>query len=73
MFSCHVLLECSGFHSFEHGRFSIMSCVYHTLRHRWLRGLTRKAFLGGSIFQTPQMVGRCRGLRRLGPHGHHFC
>ena len=23
-----------------------MSCVYHTLRHRWLLGLTRKPFLG---------------------------
>ena len=29
------------------GRFSSMSCVYHRLRHRWLRGLTRKPFLGG--------------------------
>ena len=24
-----------------------MSCVYHTLSQRWLRGLTRKAVLGG--------------------------
>ena len=30
-----------------------MSCVYHTLSHRWLPGLTRKAFLGGSAPPDP--------------------
>ena len=56
------------------GRFSLMSCVFHRLRHRWFPGLTRKAFLGGlRPPRTPQFVGRCRGLRRPGgPHGHRF-
>ena len=35
-----------------YGRFSLVSCVYCNLRHRWLRGLTRKplghAFLAGT-------------------------
>ena len=40
--------------------------------HRWR--LTRKAFLGGLRRpRPPQLVGRCRGLRRPGgPHGHRF-
>ena len=39
--------------------------------HRWR--LTRKAFLGGlRPPRPPQLVGRCRGLRRPGPHGHRF-
>ena len=35
------------------GRFSLMSCVFHTLRHRWLPGLTRKPFLWGSAPPDP--------------------
>ena len=46
------------------GRFRLMPCVYHTLSHRWLRGLTRKAFLGGLRPPVIALVGRCRGLRR---------
>ena len=53
-----------------YGRFLLMSCLYHRLPHRWLRGLTRKAFL----LRPPrprQLVSRCRSLRRPGgPHGH---
>ena len=39
----HIL--CSCFLPF--GRFSLMSCVFHRLRHRWFPGLTRKSFLEG--------------------------
>ena len=36
-----------------YGRFSLMSCVFHRLRHRWFPGLTRKASLGGSAPPDP--------------------
>ena len=31
-----------------------MSCVYHTLRHLWLQGLTSEPFLGGSAPPDPR-------------------
>ena len=37
-----------------------MSCVYHRLPHWWLRGLTRKSFLGGLRSPRPPPICRPR-------------
>ena len=64
----------------EHGRFSQTKrkpsartwqiLINVVPNHRW--GSQEKLSWGGSAPQIPQVVGRCRSLRRPGPHGHRF-